>query len=71
MYITRGLTRRGCTLFGEDFGDYNQAIKMKAYYEEEKDVLEAFFAFASSFTHLIHFNGKENPRDSSHRYDKY
>lgn len=27
------------------------------YYEEEKDVLEAFFAFASSFTHLIHFNG--------------
>lgn len=27
----------GCTLFGEDFGDYNQAIKMKAYYEEEKE----------------------------------
>ena len=27
----------GCTLFGEDFGDYNQAIKVKAYYEEEKE----------------------------------
>jgi len=27
------------------------------YYEEEKDVLEAFFAFAASYTHLIHFNG--------------
>ncbi len=27
------------------------------YYEEERDVLEAFFAFASSYTHLIHFNG--------------
>ncbi|MBQ7776721.1 MAG: winged helix-turn-helix transcriptional regulator [Lachnospiraceae bacterium] len=25
----------GCTLFGEDFGDYNQAIKIKAYYTEE------------------------------------
>lgn len=27
----------GCTLFGEDFGDYNQAIKVKAYYEEENE----------------------------------
>ncbi|MCI9322228.1 MAG: helix-turn-helix domain-containing protein [Lachnospiraceae bacterium] len=27
----------GCTLFGEDFGDYNQAIKVKAYYEEESE----------------------------------
>ena len=27
------------------------------YYEEEKDVLEAFFTFASSYTHLVHFNG--------------
>ncbi len=26
----------GCTLFGESFGDYNQAIKIKTYYEEEK-----------------------------------
>ncbi len=25
----------GCTLFGEDFGDYNQAIRVKAYYKEE------------------------------------
>lgn len=25
----------GCTLFGEDFGDYSQAIRVKAYYEEE------------------------------------
>lgn len=25
----------GCTLFGEDFGDHNQAIRIKAYYEEE------------------------------------
>lgn len=25
----------GCTLFGEEFGDYNQSIKIKAYYEEE------------------------------------
>ncbi|MDR0947988.1 MAG: winged helix-turn-helix transcriptional regulator [Lachnospiraceae bacterium] len=27
----------GCTLFGEDFGDHNQAIRIKAYYEEESD----------------------------------
>lgn len=27
----------GCTLFGEDFGDHNQAIRMKAYYEEENE----------------------------------
>ena len=26
-------------------------------YEEEKEVLETFFSFASSYTHLIHFNG--------------
>ncbi len=26
-------------------------------YDEERDVLEAFFAFAASYTHLIHFNG--------------
>jgi predicted transcriptional regulator len=26
----------GCTLFGENFGDYNQAIRIKTYYEEEK-----------------------------------
>ena len=25
----------GCTLFGEDFGDHNQAIRMKAYYDED------------------------------------
>ena len=23
----------GCTLFGEQFGDYNQAIRVKAFYE--------------------------------------
>ena len=27
----------GCTLFGEDFGDHNQAIRVKAYYEEENE----------------------------------
>ncbi len=27
----------GCTLFGENFGDYNQAIRVKAYYEDEKN----------------------------------
>lgn len=27
----------GCTLFGEDFGDYNQSIKIKAYYAEENE----------------------------------
>lgn len=27
----------GCTLFGEDFGDYNQAIRLKVYYEEDTD----------------------------------
>lgn len=27
----------GCTLFGEDFGDHNQAIRIKAYYDEEQD----------------------------------
>ena len=27
----------GCTLFGEDFGDYNQSIKIKAYYEEDSE----------------------------------
>ena len=26
----------GCTLFGENFGDYNQAIRIKTFYEEEK-----------------------------------
>lgn len=26
-------------------------------YEEEKEVLEAFFSFAEPYTHLIHFNG--------------
>lgn len=30
----------GCTLFGEDFGDHNQAIRIKAYYEEENDTQE-------------------------------
>lgn len=25
----------GCTLFGEEFGDHNQAIRIKAYYEDE------------------------------------
>lgn len=25
----------GCTLFGEDFGDHNQAIRIKAFYDEE------------------------------------
>ncbi len=25
----------GCTLFGKDFGDYNQSIRVKAYYTEE------------------------------------
>lgn len=27
----------GCTLFGEDFGDHNQAIRIKTYYEDETD----------------------------------
>ena len=27
----------GCTLFGEDFGDHNQAIRIKAYYDEENE----------------------------------
>ena len=26
-------------------------------YKEEKEILESFFSFASSYTHLIHFNG--------------
>ncbi|MCH5250462.1 MAG: ribonuclease H-like domain-containing protein [Lachnospiraceae bacterium] len=26
-------------------------------YEEEKSILEAFFSFATTFTHLVHFNG--------------
>lgn len=26
-------------------------------YEEEKSIMEAFFSFAASFTHIIHFNG--------------
>ena len=26
-------------------------------YEEEKEVLKAFFTFAASYTHLVHFNG--------------
>lgn len=28
-----------------------------ASYEEEKDVLSAFFCFAADYTHLVHFNG--------------
>ncbi len=27
----------GCTLFGEDFGDHNQAIRIKTYYDEDVD----------------------------------
>ncbi|MCR5824553.1 MAG: winged helix-turn-helix transcriptional regulator [Lachnospiraceae bacterium] len=27
----------GCTLFGENFGDHNQAIRVKAFYEDEKN----------------------------------
>lgn len=27
----------GCTLFGEEFGDHNQAIRIKAYYNEENE----------------------------------
>ena len=27
----------GCTLFGEDFGDHNQAIRIKMYYEEDTE----------------------------------
>ena len=30
----------GCTLFGEDFGDHNQALRIKAYYDEEHDAPE-------------------------------
>ena len=30
----------GCTLFGEDFGDHNQAIRIKAYYEEDNENTE-------------------------------
>ena len=30
----------GLTLFGEDFGDHNQAIRIKAYYDEENENYE-------------------------------
>ena len=30
----------GLTLFGEDFGDHNQAIRIKAYYDEENENTE-------------------------------
>lgn len=29
----------GCTLFGEDFGDHNQAIRVKAYYDSSEDII--------------------------------
>ncbi len=32
---------RGCTLFGENFGDYNQAIRVKAFYKDEKTTVNA------------------------------
>ena len=29
----------GCTLFGEDFGDHNQALRVKMYYDEDNDIV--------------------------------
>ena len=59
---TTGFTAKNSSLYligSSYYRDGNWFVKQwfADYYEEEKDVLEAFFSFASSFTHLIHFNG--------------
>ena len=45
----------GAAYYRDDCWRIQQFFAQK--YEEEKSILEAFFSFASSFTHLIHFNG--------------
>lgn len=59
---TTGFTAKGSNLymigaayFRDGCWRIHQFFAQK--YEEEKSILEAFFSFSSSFTHLIHFNG--------------
>ena len=42
----------GCTLFGEDFGDHNQAIRIKAYYDEENEAQSELFEQLAQYRRL-------------------
>ncbi|MCR5477625.1 MAG: ribonuclease H-like domain-containing protein [Lachnospiraceae bacterium] len=61
---TTGFTARssylyliGCAYFS---GGHWRTIQWFAEtYEQEKDILEAFFAFRKDYTHLVHFNGNQ------------
>lgn len=59
---TTGFTAKSSTLYLIGVAWYNGSGWMVTQwlattYEEEKEILEAFFHFAASYTHLIHFNG--------------
>lgn len=59
---TTGFTAKGSCLYligAACFSDGHWYIRQwfAEKYEEEKEILEAFFSFSSSFTHLVHFNG--------------
>ena len=59
---TTGFTARnsilyliGCAFF--ENGQWYTIQWLATSGEEEKEVIQAFFSFASDYTHLIHFNG--------------
>lgn len=59
---TTGFTAKSSTLYLIGCAWYNGSNWiitqwLATTYEEEKEILEAFFNFAASYTHLIHFNG--------------
>lgn len=59
---TTGFTAKGSNLYLIGAAYYREGCwRIQQWfaqkYEEEKSIMEAFFSFASSFTHLIHFNG--------------
>ncbi len=45
----------GCAFFKN--GKWNLIQWLADAYSEEKELLDAFFAFSADFTHLVHFNG--------------
>ena len=45
----------GCAWYDQSHWHITQWLAEK--YEEEKQILEAFFQFSEKFTHLVHFNG--------------
>lgn len=59
---TTGFTAKSSTLYLIGCAWFNGTNWMitqwfATNYEEEKDVLDAFFSFAQNYTHLVHFNG--------------